>query len=370
MKNLRKMAAVWCCVAALGGFAQAGETDTNSCCDDASCTNLVSFEDVNSLLRTNLDGITGSSLSQPALQSLLAKLGPRATLVPSGADNSAVDAMPLKKSALYDGGYAYFQVARVSGQLAAQFSEAYSQMASTNQGKIKGAILDLRFATGADYAAAAAVADKFVTTGQPLLDWGAGSASAKAKTNAITTPLIVLINGRTADAAEALAAVLREAAASVLIGQPTAGQAGVSKEFPLADGSKLRVATAPVKIAGRMSLSEPVRPDLVVASAAEDERVWLDDPFKVPAKTAATGAASLAIGTETEPGASRVRHRINEAELVYEQRHGSGNSDPLPARPSSLKPEAAPPLVADPALSRALDLLKAEGIMALSRTGP
>ena len=95
--------------------------------------------------------------------------------------------------------------------------------AVTNKSKIKGLILDLRFAAGTDYRAAATAADCFLNSEQLLLDWGTGSARATLKSNAITVPVAVLVNSETSAAAEALAAALRECSIGLILGATTAG---------------------------------------------------------------------------------------------------------------------------------------------------
>src|SRR6185503_15236598 len=97
------------------------------------------------------------------------------------------------------------------------------RMASTNS--LTGLVLDLRYAGGFDYSAAAATADLFVNAARPLLNWGNGVVSSQEKTNAIQVPVAVLVNGRTAGAAEALAAALRETGSGLILGGKTAGQA-------------------------------------------------------------------------------------------------------------------------------------------------
>src|SRR5438477_100862 len=79
-------------------------------------------------------------------------------------------------------------------------------------------VLDLRFADGRDYKAAANAADRFLSTEQPVLDWDEGTVRSTAKADAIKVPVAVLVNQETGGAAEALAAALRETDAAVLIG--------------------------------------------------------------------------------------------------------------------------------------------------------
>src|SRR5208282_4163866 len=104
------------------------------------------------------------------------------------------------------------------------------------------------FADGTDYEAAAKVADCFLNSDRPLLDWQTGSARATKKADAIAAPVAILVNGRTTGAAEALAAVLRDANVGLILGATTAGQASLYKVFPLSNGQELRVAVAPVSL--------------------------------------------------------------------------------------------------------------------------
>jgi C-terminal processing protease CtpA/Prc len=150
---------------------------------------------------------------------------------------------------VYDKVYGYLRVARVASGLDEQLKSAYERLDATN--KLKGLVIDLRFADGHDFAAAASAADRFLSKEQPLLSWEQDSAHSTAKSDAIDLPVSVLINRQTIGAAEALAAVLRELDASVLIGARTAGQAHVFKEFNLPNGQRLRMPPACVGRANR-----------------------------------------------------------------------------------------------------------------------
>ena len=130
-------------------------------------------------------------------------------------------------------------------------------------------ILDLRYAAGDDYASAAATAELFVKKDQPLLNWGNGMVRSKEKSDAISLPVAVLVNRQTAGAAEALAAVLRETGAGLILGSRTAGQAMIAQEFPLKNGERLRIATAPIQLGDGSALSaQGLKPDIAVEVAA------------------------------------------------------------------------------------------------------
>jgi C-terminal processing protease CtpA/Prc len=245
---------------------------------------------------------------------------------------------------------------------------AYRDIAATNKTKIKGVVLDLRFANGTDFAAAAKAADDFLNNEQPLLDWGTNSVHATKKRNAITAPVAILVNHETSGAAEALAAILRDTNVGLLIGSMTAGRANVYKSFALTNGEKLRIATAQIKVADKKVLSAPLKPDIAVEASADDEKAWMTDPYKVLHKPeTAKDADADSIATESNSNAP-LRRRLNEAELVREQREGLDPDAELAIeRPKSKTDDA--PVLSDTALLRGLDLLKGLAVVQRQRPG-
>jgi C-terminal processing protease CtpA/Prc len=226
--------------------------------------------------------------------------------------------------------------------------------------------LDLRYAGGDDYAAAAAAADLFVKKDQPLLNWGIGIVRSKEKSDAIALPVAVLVNRQTAGAAEALAAALRETGSGLILGGRTAGQAMVAQEFPLKNGERLRIATAPVQLGDGSALSERgLKPDITVEVSREEERAYYVDAFKVTDKTNLLASDA---GSPTGPGngTNHVarRPRFNEAELVRERREGVSEADISAMR--GREPEK--PMVQDPALARAVDLLRGLAVVRQPRS--
>ncbi len=312
------------------------------------------FQEVYQILSTNLVGVSTNELNRAAVLGLIQQLEPRVSLVATEA--GASNAAPLAGVRVFDQSFAYFHVAAVTSALPEAFRAAYNQMIATN--KIKALVLDLRFAGGFDYAAAAKLADCFLSSDRPLLDWQSGSAHATLKADAITIPVAILVNAQTAGAAEALAAALRDTDVGLILGGQTAGQASVFREFPLRDGGKLRVAVASVKFGSGKDLSQAVAPDIAINTSLNDERAYLQDPFKVlhPPPVA---KADVAVKADVE------QPRLNEVELIRERRNEERPSD-ISARLDA--PEAAP-VVIDPALARALDLLKGLAVVQPNRPG-
>ena len=328
----------------------------------AETNDLPHFQEVFRLLRAHLPNVSEEDLNRAAVQGLLTQFYPRVILVTNDSMATAPAGAPrVSQAAVYDKSYGYLRVARVAPGLAEQLKSDYEKLNATN--KLKGLVLDLRFADGHDFTAAANAADRFLSKEQPLLSWEEDSAHSTAKPDAIDVPVSVLINRQTVGAAEALAAVLREMDGSVLIGARTAGQAHVFKEFNLANGQRLRIATGQVQLGTGKSLSAGgVAPDIEVTLKSEDEKAYFTDAFKLLSKPTAQLKAT---NTPVQIGSTnRDRRRVNEAELVRIQREGrTSNEEDLTAAEPPPPEDGSEPLVRDPALARALDLLKGIAIV-------
>jgi C-terminal processing protease CtpA/Prc len=304
-----------------------------------------------------------ADLNRAAVLGFLARLQPQVSLVTSLTAQPDVSAVPLlSRSAVLDGAYAFLRIGRVGPGLAKALGTVFDELRSTN--KLRGVIVDLRFAVGYDYASAGEVANLFVKTEQPLLQWGQETVRSTAKTSAIDLSAAVLVNSYTSGAAEALAAALRQAASAVLIGSPTAGRAYLFKEFPLSDGEVMRIASGSVTIGDGQPLSNKgLAPDINLTLSFEDEKAYFEDPYRSSSRPFAQSAKPNTNDLASTQNTNRSRRRLNEAELVRMQRDGVD----LEAEPPPVSsPLPGGPVINDPALARALDLLKGLA-MALKR---
>jgi hypothetical protein len=324
------------------------------------------FDEVYQLLRAHLDGTSEADLNRAAVDGLLAQLKSSAMLIgPAPAGEAAPADSALGNSIIYDDSYAYFRVLKVETNLARELTSSYREMAATNKSKIKGVVLDLRFAGGADFAAAAAAADCFLDTAQPLLEFGGVMARSTKKDNAISVPLAALINSNTSEAAEGLAALLRQTSAGLLLGSQTAGRASLFKEFPLTNGDTLRIAAGQIKLGDGAVFTGGIKPDIEVRISPEDERAYWEQPYQVPGQAAITNASATNLTAslpQTNGGAFR---RFNEAELVREQRDGADLEAEFSAG-GRFQTDPNLKIVRDPALARSLDLLK--GLAVVQKT--
>jgi hypothetical protein len=341
----------------LAGALVAGMTNTGIAADNTGANNGPTFQEVYDLLRANAPGVSDAGLNQAAVQGLLRQFAPLATLETNApATPPATTGPDVPRTGIVVCACGFIRAGSVDGGLADELGSAYSRLSATN--KLAGLVLDLRYADGDDYAAAAAAADKFLSTEQPLLSCGDQVMRSTAKSGAISVPLMVLVNQQTVRAAEALAGVLRHAEAGLLIGANTGGGVYVFKDFPLRNGERLRVATTKVRFGnGQPFPSDGLKPDIQITVNPEDERAYFADAYNVltnqsPVLFVSAVTTNAAGVTNSEP-----IHRINEAELVRRQRDGQSAEDAAEAA-RGRSAEASKPVVQDPALARALDLLK------------
>ena len=326
------------------------------------------FKEVYELIRTHLAGANPADLDHGAITGLLNQLHNKVSLVdgPTGVELD-LQGSALTKSNLFDGGIAYLRVGRVVSALPGQVGSTLKDLAAkagNGTNRLRGVVLDLRFAGGHDYAAAAAVADLFIGKETGLLDFGTGMVSSKAKADGISLPVTVLVNQQTSAAAEALAAVLRQADRALILGTNTAGEATMDQIYPLKTGQSLRIATASVRLAsGDLLTTAGVSPDITVAVSAEDEKAYYADPFRDLNKTAGILAAFGGAPAPTNGVASRTpRVRPSEADLIRDRKDHPGREVDYSAM-TSRPGEAEKPVVRDPVLARALDLLKVISVL-------
>jgi len=164
----------------------------------------------------------------------------------------------------------YIQLTRFSGESGREVSEAIARLQAAGATQL---ILDLRHNGGGLLDGAIAVSDHFVEGGVVLYQQSRGQAERQFEANGAAVagnmPLVVLIDGGTASAAEIVAGALRDRERAVLIGAPTFGKGSVQLVYDLSDGSSVHVTAARWFTPARHQIDQQgLAPDILVETAA------------------------------------------------------------------------------------------------------
>ncbi|NLB59926.1 MAG: S41 family peptidase, partial [Lentisphaerae bacterium] len=141
-------------------------------------------------------------------------------------------------------------------------------------------ILDLRNNPGGLLSSAVDTSEKFLASGRLIVSTkgrhdlgGPGRYLARGKVHYLDFPMVVLVNGGSASAAEILAGALQDNQRAIILGEKTFGKGSVQSVLPLEDGSAIRLTTAKYYTpSGRTIHEKGVEPDITVYMPAEQWR--------------------------------------------------------------------------------------------------
>jgi carboxyl-terminal processing protease len=157
-----------------------------------------------------------------------------------------------------------------------------------------GLAVDLRGNPGGLFESAVDTARLFLVNGpivaEVRVDGSGPSYKVESAGRWSALPVVLVVDGGTASAAELLAAVLQQHGRAVLAGQATLGKGSVQSVFPLSDGSSLHLTTAVWQLPDGGELpSMGLSPDIPVNVDASDPdvslrtaAVWLREQSGLP----------------------------------------------------------------------------------------
>jgi len=166
----------------------------------------------------------------------------------------------------------YIRLSRFSGESSKEVAEAISALVEQGAQKL---VLDMRHNGGGLLDAAVAITDHFLMDGPVLYqqsqEEGERVYEATDETLLPDMPLIVLVDGGTASAAEIVAGALQDRERAILIGdRATFGKGSVQLVFDLSDGSSVHVTSARWFTPDRHQIDqEGLQPDIVVEITQE-----------------------------------------------------------------------------------------------------
>jgi carboxyl-terminal processing protease len=145
-----------------------------------------------------------------------------------------------------------------------------------------GIVLDLRANPGGYVSEAVDVASQFLGSGVVYISQDRSGASVPHEVAgggiATTIPLVVLVDGQTASAAEIVTGAIQDAGRATVVGQTTYGTGTVVGTFPLSDGSAVTIGTERwLTPKGHEIWHEGLTPDQTVALPAGVSLLVPDD---------------------------------------------------------------------------------------------
>jgi carboxyl-terminal processing protease len=167
-------------------------------------------------------------------------------------------------------GIVYVQIRSFQETTTTELRRALDEAVSALHGDVRGLLLDLRNNGGGLLDEGVLVADEFLEDGVIVTTRGrGGEIRHEARARRIGTrphwPIVVLVNGYTASAAEIVAGALRDQGRAVIAGERTFGKGSVQNLVELPDGSAIKITTARYYTpSGRSIQAEGIPPDVII----------------------------------------------------------------------------------------------------------
>ncbi|MGZ4966683.1 MAG: S41 family peptidase [Chthoniobacterales bacterium] len=278
------------------------------------------------LLKSNYlepDALNDTELNRALLMGLRARLGPGFMILPGHAGESE-SAAPFFSEVIEN----HIGYLRIGALTAANLKSMDAALQNFGTKKVDAIVLDLRASSGAnDFSLAAEFAKRFVAKGKPLFTLRRTASKQERSFTADAEPayhglMIILADGDTSGAAEAVGGILRVHDKALIIGQSTAGQAMEYADLPLNGGKVLRVAVAEAILPeGRALFPMGLKPDLPVEMPAADKRIVFQQsgekgmsPFIMESERPHLNEAALLAGKNPEVEATDAQRRARNGE--------------------------------------------------------
>ncbi len=161
-----------------------------------------------------------------------------------------INVASVKDAGILQDGIGYIRVTQFNEPTAEKLKEALDTLVEEG---LEGLILDLRGNPGGLLTSAADVAELFLPQGELIVftkgrDEKTGQPPFKSTGHTHYTmkdfPMVILVNGGSASAAEIVAGALQDHKRAMLVGEKTFGKGSVQSVLPLEDGSAVKLTTA------------------------------------------------------------------------------------------------------------------------------
>ena len=153
------------------------------------------------------------------------------------------------RSEMLEPGFGYVRVAQFSETTGDEMEAALKSLRKRNGAPLRGLVLDMRNNPGGVLEAAVAVADDFLDSGVIVTAKGR-TPESKFEMDATPgdalggAPIVILVNGGSASAAEIVAGALKDNHRAKLVGRTTFGKGSVQTVMPLSDDRAIKLTTS------------------------------------------------------------------------------------------------------------------------------
>ena len=174
------------------------------------------------------------------------------------------------RSHMLEPGFGYVRITSFQSSTTASLHKALAKLVKENKAPLKGIVLDLRNNPGGVLNAAVGVSDTFL--GKGLIVYTKGRiADADLRYTAHPgdmlkgAPIVVLVNGGTASAAEIVSGALQDNHRAIIVGTRTFGKGSVQTILPLSHDTAVKITTALYFTPNGTSIqAEGIKPNIVV----------------------------------------------------------------------------------------------------------
>ncbi len=176
------------------------------------------------------------------------------------------------RSRMLEPGYVYVRIPVFQLNTGEDFQNEIAGLLEENP-ELNGLVLDLRNNPGGVLQASVGVVDSFIDSGRVVYTQGrmqetATEYFANAETVAPDLPVVVLINGGSASAAEIVAGALQDHGRAVVMGTRSFGKGSVQSVLPLDQDRAIKLTTSLYYTPdGRSIQAQGIEPDIVVEEA-------------------------------------------------------------------------------------------------------
>jgi carboxyl-terminal processing protease len=225
------------------------------------------------LARLDLEQLVGLlSQSRQSQARLDVRRPGNARLLPLTLTPEELQAPSVDRAFFLRPGVAYLHVSSFDAETGSQIREAIEKLGGR---QLKGLVLDLRDNPGGLLPAALGTASLFLKPGQALLSVRGRVVESKEESVPRSVlpyefPVAVLVNGKTASAAEIVAGALQDHDRAAIVGEPSFGKGLVESVFPLSEGAALALTTAYYYTPSGRSIQRPLRGSRIQPSSISE----------------------------------------------------------------------------------------------------